>query len=83
MKSPDETVGLPLDYATELAVELHLMRAECCDAAQLLVGETESDAIALEECAILDEALARSHALIQRAVTKIRALRVARGGARQ
>lgn len=83
MKLPEQPVTLPLDYATELAVELHLMRGECSDAARELIQEaTEGpvDEIGLEECAVLDEALARAHRHLQAALDTIRQLRAARGG---
>lgn len=83
MKSPEQPATLPLDYATELAKELHLMRGECSDAAQELIREAKEaplDEIGLEECAVLDEALARAQRHLQAAVDAIRQLRAARGG---
>jgi hypothetical protein len=79
MKSPEKPVALPLDYATELALEMHMMRAECCDAAFNVVREPPVDNAALEECAILDEALAKAQALLQSAVATIHELRILRG----
>ena len=73
MKSPDnEALALPLDYAAELAVEMQLMRAECCDAASGLMEQPAPDEIGLQECAILEEALAKSQALLQCAIEKIK-----------
>ncbi len=80
MKSPDKPVTLPLEYATELAMELHLMRAECSDAASHLIEEAPLDEVGLEECAVLDEALARAQSILQAAVCSIQKLRSARGG---
>lgn len=59
MKSPQESIALPLDYAAEIAFEMHLMRSECCDTAQQIVSQSPLDQQALEECAWLDEALGR------------------------
>ncbi len=80
MQSPNEPVTLPLDYATELAMELHLMRAECSDAAQAIMEETPIDEVGLEECAVLDEALVKAQAVLHSAVAAIKKLRHARGG---
>ena len=82
MKSPDEAVALPLDYAAELAVEMQLMRAECCEAAHGLLQEGIPDEIGLEECAVLDEALAKAQALLNSAVGTIRRGRTGRNSAR-
>ena len=79
MKSPGKPVALPLDYVTELALEMHLMRAECCDAASNVMRERPVDHAALEECALLDEALVKAQALLQSAVTTIHELRTLRG----
>ncbi len=78
MKSPETPVALPLDYAAELALELHLMRSECSQVAQGLAEQDMLDEIGLEECAVLDEALARAHRLLQGTVSRIRKFRAAR-----
>ena len=72
MKSPEQRVALPLEYASELALELHLMRAECCEAANALIKGSALDEGRLDECIILEEALADAHALLQRAIVTIR-----------
>jgi len=79
MKPPEQPVTLPLDYATELAMEMHLMRGECSDAARELAQEAHLDQIGLEECALLDEALAKAYRQVQGAVEAIKQLRAARG----
>ncbi len=78
MKSPETPVALPLDYAAELAVELHLMRSECSQAAQSLLEHEVVDEIALDECAVLDDALAGAQRMLQSTVSLIRRLRAAR-----
>ncbi len=78
MQSPNEPVTLPLDYATELAMELHLMRAECSDAAQAIMEESSIDEVGLEECAVLDEALVKAQAVLHSAIGAIRKLRESR-----
>jgi hypothetical protein len=79
MNSPEQHVALPIDYASELAMEMHLMRAECCDAAEGLMEDHPVDEVGLEECAILDEALARAQSLLLQAVGTIKHLRGGRG----
>ncbi len=78
MQSPEAPVALPLDYAAELAMELHLMRSECGQVAQSLIERDPLDDVAMEECAVLDEALARAHRLLLGTVGRIRKIRAAR-----
>jgi hypothetical protein len=79
MNSPEQPVTLPLEYAAELAMEMHLMRGECSETARDLMQETQLDQIGLEECALLDEALAKAYRQLQGAVAVIKQLRAARG----
>jgi len=79
MKSPEGPVVLPLDYATELAMEIHLLRGECSEAARGLVNEAPLDETGLQECVVLDEALAKAQQELQGAVAAIKRLRAARG----
>jgi len=78
MKSPHRPVGLPLDYANEIAIEMHLMRGECSDFARAILEQSPEDLESLEECALLDEALARAHTVLIDALRCIRASRVRR-----
>ncbi len=78
MKSPTSPAGLPLDYAAEVAFELHLMRGECSDAARRLMHEASPSEEALEECALLDESLRGAHSLLQGTVARIRQMRAGR-----
>jgi hypothetical protein len=78
MNSSEQPVALPLDYAAELAMEILLMRGECGDAAKALVEALPSDDAGLEECAVLDEALARAQRILHGAVTTIRQMRAVR-----
>ncbi len=78
MSSPNPEVALPLDYAAELAFEMHLMRAECSEAAQRLVEQTPLDEAGLEECARLEETLAQAQRLLSATVERIRASRAER-----
>jgi hypothetical protein len=76
MNSPHTPVALPVDYATEIAIEMHLMRSECIDAARALMTQTQPDEAALENCARLDDALAKAHAILQAALQRVKPTRV-------
>ena len=75
MKSSHQSGSLPLDYAAEIAFELHLLRAECSQAARDLTNQRPLDASALEDCARLDDALAKAHAIVQAAISQIKDVR--------
>ncbi len=79
MKTPERSVTLPLAFATGLAMEIHLMRGECSDAARDLMRDAPPDEIGLQECAVLEEALAKAQRVLQSAVASITRLRAARG----
>jgi hypothetical protein len=78
MKSPKESVDLPLEYASAIAWELHLMRGECSTAARQICRQAPLDEQALEETARLDESLARAHRVLHTALTAIRRARAKR-----
>lgn len=75
MKSSPKPGALPLDYAAEIAFEIHMLRGECSQAARDLMSQRPLDEDALEDCARLDEALARAHVIIQAAIVRIRGVR--------
>jgi len=79
MKSSEQPAGLPLDYISELSFEIHLMRSECSDAAQRLLRHKPLDELALEECAVMDDALAHAKRALDSAVVRIRHARKRRG----
>ncbi len=64
MKSSEQSLALPLDYASELSFELHLMRGECSEAARKLMAHHPVDEKGLEDCAVLDDALAQAKRLL-------------------
>ena len=79
MKSPEHPASLPLDYVSELAFEIHLMRSECSDAARRLMRHEPLDELALEECALMDEALAAAKRRLDSAILHIKQSRKKRG----
>jgi hypothetical protein len=54
------------------------MRAECCKAAQAIMNDKEPDECELEECARLDDALARAHRLLKQSVRNVMLARLNR-----
>ena len=74
MKPSQKPGALPLDYAAEIAFEIHLLRGECSQAACDLINQRTLDEHALEDCARLDDALARAYALVQTALARIKGM---------
>jgi hypothetical protein len=72
MNVPENPTALPLEYAAELAFELHLLRGECSQTAQRIISQHPVDALELDDCAKLDEALAKAYCLLQSTVNRIR-----------
>jgi len=54
------------------------MRAECCAAAHLLANEMSLNEDELEECALLDDALAQSQRLLKATVANVMIARLRR-----
>ena len=73
MKKPDEADFLPLEYAAQIAFELDSMRGECSQFAAQLLNRRPLDEHGLEECARLDEALARAHTVLRHTLDAIQA----------
>jgi hypothetical protein len=67
---------LPLDYAAQIAFELDAMRRECSEIAMVLLSQRTIDEANLEECARLDEALARANGILRSALKGIQTSRV-------
>jgi hypothetical protein len=78
MKSSQKPGALPLEYCAEIAFEIHLLRGECSQAARDLISQRPLDEHALEDCARLDEALAKAHAVVQTALNRIKGIRAKR-----
>jgi hypothetical protein len=54
-----------------MAFDLDSMRADCCHAASVLLKKRKVDEAELEECARLDDALAKAHFLLKSTVRSI------------
>ena len=57
---------------------MEAMRAECCAAAHLITNETPCNEEELEECAVLDDALAEAHRLLKSTVANLMISRLKR-----
>jgi len=75
MNSPENSATLPLEYAAELAFELHLLRGECGDVARNIINQENPDEAALEQCARLEDALAKAHSILGMTLHQIKLLR--------
>jgi len=64
-------VTLPIGRAARVAFEIDAMRAECSKAAQILLAKEQFDEVEFDECARLDEALRRTHAILKGTVRGI------------
>jgi hypothetical protein len=72
MSKPDNSITLPLEYAAQLVFELHSMRRECSEFASHLLTQQNVDENDLEECARLDDALARASRVLRDGLDRIR-----------
>ena len=72
MDKPEQPNTLPLEYAAQIAFELNSMRRECSEFAMRLLSRRPLDEANLEECARLDEALARAHMVLCSALNRIK-----------
>jgi hypothetical protein len=78
VKSNKRDTTLPIGRAARIAFDIDATREGCSKAAQLLLSDPECDEAELEECARLDEALARAHRLLKAAVREIMLSRINR-----
>src|SRR5260221_6662830 len=63
LKSTKGHTTLPIGPTARVAFEIDAARAACCRVAELLLSREPVNHAELEECARLDEALARAHRL--------------------
>ncbi len=70
--------ALPIGRTARIAYELDAMRADCCKSAKALMRKAQLDEAELEECARLDDALARAQRLLKNAVREVMMSRLSR-----
>jgi len=78
VRSTKRHVTLPIGRAARMAFELDAMRAACCRSASMLLKKRKVDEEELEECARLDDALAKAHMLLKSTVRSIVMARLTR-----
>ena len=64
-----------LESTVNLMFGLYLIRGDCSYAAKALMAQKRLDELALEDCALLDDSLAKSFKLLQSTVRRIQARR--------
>ena len=70
--------ALPIGPTARIAFEIDAIRGGCSKAAQLILSREPGNEAELEECAILDEALARAQRLLKATVRTIMLSRLKR-----
>lgn len=78
MRSKKNHVALPIGRTARIAFEIDSMRAACSKAASAITSERSFDELELEECARLDDALAKAHLLLKHTVRDIMLSRIGR-----
>ena len=78
VRSTKRHPSLPIGRAARIAFEIDSARRGCCEAASALFNRTPLDEEELEECARLDEALARAQRLLKGTVRSIMLSRIQR-----
>jgi hypothetical protein len=82
MKEPNQKVAAALlDNAVDLLFRIHVMRGECCIAAKKLLDKKPADHLAVDDCARLEETLAKSYRSLQATLRSIQRSRGRRGKA--
>jgi hypothetical protein len=71
-------VGLPIGRTARVVFEIDAMRAECSKAARALLSQTPVDGVDFEECARLDDALAKAHSILKSHLRGIMISRITR-----
>ncbi len=71
MNLPDHPNVALLDSAVETLFNIYLLRGECSRTARRLVEKRPGDAHSLEECARLDDSLAKAFRLLQTTLSNI------------
>jgi hypothetical protein len=71
-------VKLPIGKAAKIVFDIDALRAQCSQAAQLMLSQTSMDGLEFEECAMLDEALAEAHNILKGKIRRIMLSRISR-----
>jgi hypothetical protein len=71
MKTKRTKISLPIGRAALLAMQMNLLRDECCEAADRILRQKPVSEAELDECARLDDALAEAQRLLRSVVARI------------
>jgi hypothetical protein len=83
VKSIHRSPALPIGRTARLSFEINDTRAACCQAASELLNHSPVDEAELEECARLEEALAKAQRLLRDTVRRIMLDRLGRRSRRR
>jgi hypothetical protein len=78
VRSTKRNEALPIGRAARIAYEIDTLRSDCCAAAQTLLAKESFDELELEECAQLDEGLAKAQRLLKATVRNVMISRLSR-----
>lgn len=70
--------ALPIGRTARMAYDIDALREDCCRAARALVRRQTLNEAELEECARLDDALAKAHWVLKSAVRNVMLSRLSR-----
>ena len=78
MRSTKRHEALPIGRAARIAYEIDALRSACSKAAQNLFAKEPLDELELEECAQLDDGLAKAQRLLKATVREVMISRLSR-----
>lgn len=78
MKVNKSKAILPIGRTAQVAFQIEALRAECCAAAKILMEETPLNDAELEECARIDDALAKTQSILKSTVASVMISRLRR-----
>ncbi len=81
MKMSRQKAAPLLDNAVDLMFRIHMMRGDCCVAAQALLDKKPADYLSLDDYARLEESLAKAYRTLQNTLRSIQRSRGRRGKA--
>jgi len=78
VRSTKRNEALPIGRAARIAYEIDALRSDCCKAAQSLLAKESLDELEFEECAKLDDGLAKAQRLLKATVRDVMISRLSR-----
>ena len=78
MRENKNHAALPIGRVARTAYDLDTLRAACCKAAATAINRPEYAGAEIEECAVLDDALAHAQRVLKKAVRTVMLSRLSR-----